>query len=157
MLHPIDVMLHPGCEVERGTPGTYLTHREARHKLQQSQRRQKRDCDLRLEEIKLSLCDAVYRFNRSIVLGQKIQPIWSGPWIVKKSVREAASVAALPLKHVTAEVTLKRNSVSLESRGSKKRKSREHESSAGTFIYTPVRRHTVRYHLLWFVKPDTAC
>ena len=45
-------------------------HREARQKLQQSQRRQKRDYGLRLEERKYSVDDAVYRFNRSIVLGQ---------------------------------------------------------------------------------------
>ena len=45
-------------------------HREAPQKLQQSQRRQKRDYDLRLEERKYSVDDAVYRFNRSIVLGQ---------------------------------------------------------------------------------------
>ena len=81
----------------------------------------------------------------------------------KKSVREAASVAALPVKQVTAEVrnvTLKRSSVSLENRGSKKRKSREHECklcSAGTFISTPVRRNAVRHHLPWFVVPDTEC
>ena len=40
----------------------------------------------------------------------------------KKSVREADASAALPVKHVTAEVrrvTLKRSSVSLESTGSK--------------------------------------
>ena len=44
----------------------------------------------------------------------------------KKSVREAAAAAALPVKHVTAEVrrvTLKRSSVSLESRRNKKGKS----------------------------------
>ena len=44
----------------------------------------------------------------------------------KKGVREATASAALPVKAVTAEVrrvTLKRSSVSLESRGSKKRKS----------------------------------
>ena len=81
----------------------------------------------------------------------------------KKSVREAAAVAALPVKQVTTEVrrvTLERSSVSLENRGSKKRKSREHECklySAGTFISTPVRRHAVRHHLSWFVVPDTAC
>ena len=59
-------------------------HREARQKLQQSERRQKRDYDQRLEERKYSVCDAVYRFNRSIVQGQskKFQTIWSGPWIV---------------------------------------------------------------------------
>ena len=61
-------------------------HREARQKLQQSQQRQKRDYDLRLEEIKYYVCDcdAVYRFNRYIVLGQskELQPIWSDPWIV---------------------------------------------------------------------------
>ena len=48
----------------------------------------------------------------------------------KKSVREAAAAAALPVKYETTEgrrVTLKRSSVSLESRGSKKRNSREHE------------------------------
>ena len=67
----------------------------------------------------------------------------------KKSVREAAGPAALPVKHVPAEVrrvTLKRSSVSLESRGSKILKSREHECklcSAGTFISSPVRRHAV--------------
>ena len=82
----------------------------------------------------------------------------------QKSVREAAAVAVLPAKQVTAEVrrvTLKRSSVSLENRGSKKRKSREHECklcSAGTFISSPVRRHAVRHHLPWFVVPDdTAC
>ena len=59
MLQPIDLMLHPGGKENRGTPGTYAArhqeamrtaHREARKKLQQSQRRQKRDYDLRLEE-----------------------------------------------------------------------------------------------------------
>ena len=87
VLQPIDLMLNPGGEEERRTPGTYaarhqeamrIAHREARQKLQQSQRRQKRDYDLRLEERKYSVDDAVYRFNRSIVLGH----IWSGPWIV---------------------------------------------------------------------------
>ena len=81
----------------------------------------------------------------------------------KKSVRGAAAAAALPVKQVTAEVrrvTFKRSSISLEDRGSKKRKSREHECkscSTGTFISTPVRRHAVRHHLPWFVVPDTAC
>ena len=79
MLQPVDLMLNPGGEEERRTPGTYdarhqeamrTAHREARQKLQQSQRRQKRDYDLRLEERKYSVDDAVYRFNRSIVLGQ---------------------------------------------------------------------------------------
>ena len=45
----------------------------------------------------------------------------------KKSVRETAAAAALPGKQVTAEgrrVTIKCSSVSLENRGSKKRKSR---------------------------------
>ena len=79
VLQPIDLMLHPGGEQDRGTPGKYAArhqeamrtaHREARQKLQQSQRRQKRDYDLRLEERKYSVCDAVHRFNRSIVLGQ---------------------------------------------------------------------------------------
>ena len=69
MLQSIDLMIHPGCEEERGTPGAYAArhkeamrtaHREARQKLQQSQRRQKRDYDLRLEERKYSVCDAVY-------------------------------------------------------------------------------------------------
>ena len=44
-----------------------------------------------------------------------------------QSVRGAAAATELPVKHVTAEVrrvTLKRSSVSLENRGSKKRKSR---------------------------------
>ena len=57
-------------------------------------------------------------------------------------------------------MTLKCISVSLESRGSKKQKSREHECklcSAGTFISTPVIHHAVRHHLSWFVVPDTAC
>ena len=59
VLQPIDLMLNPGGEEERRTPGTYAArhqeamrtaHREARQKLQQSQRRQKRDYDLRLED-----------------------------------------------------------------------------------------------------------
>ena len=66
------------------------------------------------------------------------------------------------MKPVTAEVrrvTLKRSSASLESRGNKKRKSRDHECklfSVGTFISTPVRRHAVRHHMPWFVVSDTA-
>ena len=80
----------------------------------------------------------------------------------KKSVRESAASAELSVKPVTAEVrrvTLKCTSVSLESRGSKKRKSRKHEcklGSACTFISTPVRHHAVRHHLPWFVLPNTA-
>ena len=79
MLQHIDLMIYPGGEEERRTPGTYAAHhqeamrtahREARQKLQQSQRRQKRDSDLRLEERKYTVGDAVYRFNRSIGLGQ---------------------------------------------------------------------------------------
>ena len=81
----------------------------------------------------------------------------------KNSVREAAAAAALPVKHVTAEVRrvrLKHSSVSFESRGSKKRKSREHECklcSACTFISTPVIRYAVRHHLPWFVVHGTKC
>ena len=68
MLQVIDLMLNPGGEKERRIPGTYAaqhqeaartTHREARQKLQQSQRRQKRDYDLRLEKRKYSVDDAV--------------------------------------------------------------------------------------------------
>ena len=81
------------AEQNRCTPGTYaarhreamgIAHRIARQNLQQSQRRQRRDYDLRLEEKKYSVGDAVYRFNKSILLGQckKLQPVWSGPWIV---------------------------------------------------------------------------
>ena len=52
VLQPIDRMLNPGGEEERITPGTYAArhqkamrtaHREARQKLQQSKRHQKRD------------------------------------------------------------------------------------------------------------------
>ena len=78
----------------------------------------------------------------------------------KKSVREAAASAALSLTTEVRRVTLKRSSVSLESRGNKKRKSREHECklcSTCTFISTPMRSNTVRHHLPWFVVPDTAC
>ena len=87
VLQHIDLILNPGGEEERRTPGTYAArHQEAMRTAhrEQSQRRQKRDYDLRLEERKYSVVDAVYRFNRSIVLGQrkKFQPIWSGPWIV---------------------------------------------------------------------------
>ena len=79
VLQHIDLIRHPGGEEERRTPGIYTVqhqeamrtaHREARQKLQQSQRRQKRDYDLRLEGKKYSVGDAVYRFNRFIVLGQ---------------------------------------------------------------------------------------
>ena len=47
----------------------------------------------------------------------------------RKSVRETAASVALPVKPLIVEVrrvTLKRSSGSLDSRGSKKRKSREH-------------------------------
>ena len=99
------------------------------------------------------------------LMGSSVPTNWGTSACVseKKSVREAATAAALPVKQVTAEVrrvTLKRSSVSLENRGSKKRKSREHECklcSAGTFISTPVRRQAVRHHLPWIVVPDTAC
>ena len=71
VLQHINLMLHTGGEEDRGTPGTYAAqhqeatrtaHREARQNLHQSQRHQKRDLDLRLEERKYSVCDAVYRF-----------------------------------------------------------------------------------------------
>ena len=89
-------MIQPDvAENNRGTPGTYaaghweamgIAHRIALRNLQQSQRRKKRDYDLRLEEKKYYVCDAVYWFNKSILLGQlkKFQPVWSGPWIVIK-------------------------------------------------------------------------
>ena len=54
-------------------------------------------------------------------------------------------------------VTLKHSSVSLESRGSKKRKSREHECKlcfACTFISTIGICHVVWHHMFWFVEPD---
>ena len=79
VLQPIDLMLHPGGEEDRGISGTYAerhqeamktAHRESRQKLQQSQRRQKKDYNLRMEERKYFVCDAVYRFTGSIVLGQ---------------------------------------------------------------------------------------
>ena len=69
MLHPIDLMFHPAREEDRGTHGTHAVrhqgvmrpdHREARQKIQKSQRRQKQDYDLRLAERKHSVCDAVY-------------------------------------------------------------------------------------------------
>ena len=93
VLQPIDLMLHPGEEEDQGNVGTYTArhqeamrtgHREARQKLQQTQQRHKKDYDLHLEERKYFVCDAVYRFNRSIVLGQskKLQLIWSDLWIV---------------------------------------------------------------------------
>ena len=47
-------MLYPGGEEDIGT-----AHKEALQKLQQSLRCQKRDYDLRLEETKYSVCDAV--------------------------------------------------------------------------------------------------
>ena len=77
VLQPIDLMLNPVGEEERRTTGTYAARhqeamrtarREARQKLQQSQRRQKRDYDLRLKERKYYVDDAVYRFNRLIVI-----------------------------------------------------------------------------------------
>ena len=95
VLQHIDLILHPGGEEERGTPGTYMAHHqeamrtaheEARQKLQQSQRRQKRDYDLRMEERKYS----VMRFIDLPVLvcwdKEKIQPIWSGHWIVTQMI-----------------------------------------------------------------------
>ena len=59
VLHPIDLMLHPGGEEDQGPPGTYVArhqqamrtvHQEFRQKLQQSQRLRKTDYDLRLKK-----------------------------------------------------------------------------------------------------------
>ena len=72
----------------------------------------------------------------------------------KKSVREVAALATLPVTAEVRRVIRKRSTVSLESRVSKKRKSREHECklcSACTFISTPVRRHTVHHHMPWCI------
>ena len=78
----IDLMLHPGGEEDGGTPVTYAArhqeatrtaHLEARQKLQQSQRRQKSDYDMCLEGKKYSVCDAVYRVYRSVVMGQSFK------------------------------------------------------------------------------------
>ena len=96
VMQPIDLMLRQELpDVDDRTPGSYamrhkeamgLAHRIARENLQQSQRRQKRDYDVRLEQRKYSVGDAVFRYNRSIVLGQskKLQPIWTGPWVVEE-------------------------------------------------------------------------
>ena len=68
----------------------------------------------------------------------------------KKEVWETDASAVLHVTPVTTEVrrvTLKHKSVSLENRGSNKRKSREDKCklcSAGTFISTLVIRHEVR-------------
>ena len=61
-----------------------MAHQIVRQNLQQSQRQKKRDYDLRLKEKEYSVGDAVYRFNKYFLLGQckKLQPVWSGPWIV---------------------------------------------------------------------------
>ena len=51
-------------------------------------------------------------------------------------------------------------SISLESRGNKKRRSIEHAftlCATGTLISTPVRREAVQHHLHWFMVPDTDC
>ena len=92
VLQPINLMLNPGGEEERRLPGTYAArHQEAMRTAQENPGKTtaystmpERDYDMRLEERKYSVGDAVYRFNRSIVLGQskKLQPIWSGSWIV---------------------------------------------------------------------------
>ena len=53
-------------------------HREARQKLQQSQRRQNRDYDMRLYVIPFIDLTGLLCWDKV----KKIQPIWSGPWIV---------------------------------------------------------------------------
>ena len=80
--------------------------------------------------------------------------------VENKSVREANASAAHPVTAEVRRVRLKCSSVSLESRGNKKRKSREHEfklCSAGTFISTPVRCHTVPHHMPWLLVPYMTC
>ena len=72
----------------------------------------------------------------------------------KMSVRSGDASSALPVKAVTAEVrrvTLKCSSVSLKSRGSKKRKSECKLCSTGTFISIPVRHFAVPLHLSWYL------
>ena len=65
VLQHIDLMLHPGGEEYRGTPVKYEARhheamrtapREVRQKLQQSQRHQKKDYDLRFIDLTCPLC-----------------------------------------------------------------------------------------------------
>ena len=53
---------------------------------------------------KETICDVGYRFNRSIVLGQskKIQPIWSGPWIVIQVISSVLHRIANPKRYMVA-------------------------------------------------------
>ena len=93
VLQPIDSLIQPdAAEHNRGTPGTYAArHREQNcssycsaesTEITATEKEGLRSASGRGE--KYSVCDAVYRFNKSIVLGQckKLLPIWSGPWIM---------------------------------------------------------------------------
>ena len=93
VMQPIDLMFHandrqathpPRSYIERHCEAMRTAHQIARENLQQSQKRQKRDYDMKTEQNTYSVGDAVYKFNKAMTVGQcrKLQPVWLGPWIV---------------------------------------------------------------------------
>ena len=93
VMQPIDLMFHandrqathpPRSYIERHCEAMRTAHQIARENLQQSQKRQKRDYDMKTEQNTYSVGDAVYKFNKAVTVGQcsKLQPVWLGPWIV---------------------------------------------------------------------------
>ena len=93
VMQPIDLMFHandrqathpPRSYIERHCEAMRTAHQITRENLQQSQKRQKRDYDMKTEQNTYSVGDAVYKFNKAMTVGQcrKLQPVWLGPWIV---------------------------------------------------------------------------
>ena len=96
VIEPIDLMLGTaGQSLRQETPVEYVkkleeqlkhVHKQARDTLLSAQRRQKKDCDLKVLERQYNIGDLVYLINCSLKVGQsnKLKPIWKGPYLVIK-------------------------------------------------------------------------
>ncbi|CAC5408064.1 unnamed protein product [Mytilus coruscus] len=64
----------------------YQVHEWARVNLQSAQKRQKKDCDLKINQQKYNIGDVVLKINSATKVGQtpKLKQPWKGPYIITK-------------------------------------------------------------------------
>ncbi|XP_033728147.1 protein NYNRIN-like [Pecten maximus] len=91
---PVDIMMGVSqANLEDFEPAEWVqnlnrvmaeAHQFARHHLESTQIRQKKDYDLKLCEQMYSTGDTVYKLDEAIVVGQsrKLRPPWKGPYLV---------------------------------------------------------------------------
>ena len=96
VMEPIDLMLGIAHQqLRQETPVDYVkkleerlvqVHKQARETLQSSQRRQRKDYDLKVLERQYRAGDLVYLINSSTKVGQssKLKSIWKGPFVITK-------------------------------------------------------------------------